>query len=229
MAIGVVILAAGQSKRMGVPKLLLPWKQHSIIEEAIEAVERVDWNHKDRSTQEYVNVYKVMVVGPCSEKLVKIAKNHNFAIVVNQNPSLGQGESLRLGVEMVVQESNKIGSKDVLEGILCLVGDQPFITEQIIHNILGRFYAAKNSRKSIVVPLYGRNRSIGNPVLFGAYWIADLCQIKGDMGGRSIIRGVGADNVVHTYESTEIQGIHQGFDIDTKEEYEAAYIIGGKG
>ena len=81
------------------------------------------------------------------------------------------------------------------------------------------------SEKTIVQPLYGPQKEVGNPVLFGRHWAQALRCIEGDQGGRIILKGDGKPYVQHLWLDRE-RRIHSGSDVDTKEDYER---IVGKG
>lgn len=239
MAIGIVVLGAGLSKRMGEHKLTLPWKHHTVIEEVASLFGSL-------SGDDYGP--KVAVLGPHNYNIAHLLERYGFFCVCNENPQIGQGESLRIGINTLL--SLREGA---LEGVICATGDQPLLQRKTIEILVDTFYerTRENHKKmrettkvstykrhrgceykdsTIVVPLYGANDVPGNPVLFGSFWFEELQCIEGDMGGRSIVRGKGHESVCYIKQPFEwAYGVHEGFDIDTKEAYQMAYAIGGKG
>lgn len=162
--IGLVILAAGRSVRMGRPKLLLPLQGQPLLEHTLQTAAAFSWGGR------------VAVIGEPREFLEPLCQSYGFATVYNAEPERGQGHSLRLGIKTLTPE---------IKGLIFLPGDQPLVSGELLNILVGRFIAADNY-KTIVVPCHdGHNCS---PALFGCGWFDDLSQIEGDRGGREIIR-----------------------------------------
>ena len=84
-----VILAAGDSSRMGQPKALLPWRGGTFLSGAI------------RSLTPYTDM--VIVVGGRNWKQIEPIVDVNAAfLVVNDQPELGQFSSLKVGLQEVL-------------------------------------------------------------------------------------------------------------------------------
>jgi molybdenum cofactor cytidylyltransferase len=84
-----VILAAGESSRMGQPKALLPWRGGTILSGAIRVL----------------NAYTDMVIvvaGKNAEQLRPVVDANAGFLVVNKRPELGQFSSLQVGVQEVL-------------------------------------------------------------------------------------------------------------------------------
>ena len=143
--------------------------------------------------------------------------------VFNEEPQLGQGTSIRLGVEALLQWERT--QRDRLEAILCGVIDQPLLNVQVIEDLCNAFRAI-GDEKAIVQPQYGPHQERGNPVVFGRYWADALRLIPGDMGGRVILRGEGTPHVTYVWLERQ-RTMHSGIDIDTKEDYDRIVSEGG--
>src|SRR3954453_17266696 len=81
-----LILAAGESSRMGRPKALLPWRGGTFLSGAIRLL----------------NAYTDMVIvvgGANAEQLRPISDSHAAYLVVNPQPERGQFSSLQVGVQ----------------------------------------------------------------------------------------------------------------------------------
>lgn len=181
-----IVLASGFSRRMNRNKLALTI-------EGIPMIERVIVAGVNSNLDEMLIIYR-------DPSVKTIADQHKIKSVHNNNAIAGQSESIKLGIR------NSDGQS---EAYLFLMGDQPFITSEIINQII---QAYANNKKSIVVPLYDGKK--GSPVLFPDRYKEKLLAIKGDSGGRIIIRD--ENNHVH-YEN--IQDQRAGWDIDTWDEY----------
>ena len=242
MKTGAVIMASGLSKRMGENKLLLRYKGKTFIETILEKVLNCDFylvnlvtSHVEiekilREDYDIVNEIKVVQnieeEKPIScilpelaewEKLPQLPEqeellgypeisvltepvtNKKIIITMNQNPHAGISESIKLGIK-------KLKSCDAY---MFFTGDQPELTIETIKKIMD-----KAGRDKIIVPRY--NRKNGSPVLFGADFRDELLSLEGDTGGKQIIK-----RYVNNVEYLDIENPREGFDIDTKEEYES--------
>lgn len=232
--VGIVLLAAGQSKRMGVNKQLLPWKGKTVLHTVCRAL-REGWLssmeeqfvehqsgegesiNRDLSNHRKRDKYCIGVIGRCdSQAMQSILEEQGFLVTRNERPEDGQGSSIALGVERLVAEQD-----DPLDGVLCSVADQPLLTPIVVRQLIATFRSNPNRVdgdglcRSIVVPLYGPSRRIGNPVVFGSYWFDALRHIEGDQGGKTIIHGPGKEYVQYVWISDDI-----GDDVDTPEDFQ---------
>lgn len=206
--IGIVLLAAGQSRRMGVNKQLLPWRGKTILDAVCHALQ-VGWEQSNSSWN--LENYPMVAVTDGDHDIDRIASSYGFSIAHNSSSALGQGTSIALGVQYLM---NTFGTYP-LDGIICSVSDQPLLDSMVIEKLIASFQQHRDeTNRSIVVPKYGPTQHPGNPVLFGAHWFEALQQIEGDQGGRTIIRGAG-----HNFVEYESIIPEWGFDIDTPEDY----------
>lgn len=140
--ITAVILAAGQSVRMGQPKMLLPWGKVTVLGKVIETLQSAGL--KDI----------LVVTGGAREEVEKIAAAYQVRTARN----LKGGEML---------ESIQTGLRALTGGAaLIALGDQPQIEEETARRVVA---AWKQSGAGIVVPSYANRR--GHPWLIAEqYW-----------------------------------------------------------
>lgn len=206
--IGVVLLAAGQSRRMGKNKQLLPWREKTILDAVCHALQ-VGWKQSNSSWS--LETCPMVAVTGGDHDIDCIASSYGFTITHNSRSDLGQGTSIALGVQYLM---NTFGTHP-LDGIICSVSDQPLLDSMVIEKLIASFQQHRDeTNRTIVVPKYGPTQHLGNPVLFGAHWFEDLQHIEGDQGGRTILRGEGHNFVEYVSIIPE-----WGFDIDTPEDY----------
>ncbi len=223
MAIGCVLLGAGQSKRMGQPKQWMTVGGVPLLKLALQ-------NYSGLNPLAVVVDSRMRVdIDPRSGLVIDPAMGVEDLVlqagaipIPNEQPELGQGTSIRLGVEALLDWEREHHTR--LTGILCGVIDQPLLEPSVI-DALRETFTEIGSDMAIVQPLYGPQKEVGNPVLFGRHWAQALCHIEGDQGGRVILKGEGKAYVQHIWLDRERQ-IHSGSDVDTKEDYER---IVGKG
>lgn len=190
-----IILASGLSKRMGENKLLLPVGGIAVIERVIKAASG--------------SMLAEVVLVCTDEEIASIGRRYGATIVNNPAPQLGQSQSVVHGTS---------NSQPDLEGLMFLVGDQPFITSSIIDSLIESFSKGKYSA---AVPRYNGHR--GNPVIFSSELREKLLGLSGDAGGRSILDGLDGGIAVVEFDSAVM-----GLDMDTHEEYEAVLKLEGE-
>lgn len=181
-----IILASGLSRRMGTDKLLLPIAGVPAIERVVAAASKSELGEI------------ILVCG--SDSVANIGKKYRTKIVRNNAPDIGQSYSIRLGVKNSCQSA---------EGLMFLVGDQPFITEGIINKLIEGFM---QGNCSAAVPLYDGIK--GNPVIFASQLRDKLMNLSGDTGGRVLLKEM---EVITTVSFADPK---PGMDIDTREDYE---------
>jgi len=187
-----IILASGFSRRMGTNKLLLSIDGIPLIERVISIVSRSKLD-------------EIILVCAC-DIVEELGNNYGIKVIRNTTPELGQSCSIKLGVGK---------SSPHTDGFMFFVGDQPFITEDMIDSLIDSF---EMSNCNAVVPLYNGTR--GNPVIFSSKLRDKLLSLTGDIGGRKLLKEIGTDVVEVSFDSEM-----QGFDIDTQEEYRTALIL----
>jgi molybdenum cofactor cytidylyltransferase len=161
-SVAAIVLAAGESSRMGRPKPLLPlngdtFLGHLLAQLRAARVQRV-----------------VVVLGHRPEQVLDAMPEVRDFAVVNEQFQLGQLSSFIVGLETV--------GSDVDAVLLCLA-DHPFISADLIDKLIEGF---DTTGHSIVIPVYGGRR--GHPVLFAAPLYAELRAAPLDQGARVVVR-----------------------------------------
>jgi molybdenum cofactor cytidylyltransferase len=185
-----VILSAGESRRMGRPKALLPIGDVSFLERIVKSLQAA-------------KVEKIIVVlghnaGEIETKIARLP----VTIVVNPNYAQGQLSSLTAAIQALPAEN--------VDGILVHLVDHPFLSPDLVNRMIDRFY---ESKKLIVVPRWkGRH---GHPVIFSRRLFAELLSAPLDQGAKSVVHAHAADTLEL---ETDDEGVT--FDIDTPEDYQ---------
>jgi len=174
--ISAIVLAAGESTRMGFPKLLLPIKGRSLLQRVI-----------DNALQSKVGEV-IVVLGAEATKLRREIKQSQVKIIENASYKEGLSTSLKAGLQAVSPQA---------QAVLILLGDQPLISHDIIDALIDKY---EESGSIMVAPVYKGKR--GNPVLFDSSLIPELSRVTGDKGGREIIEKHPAQLATVDFEST---------------------------
>jgi molybdenum cofactor cytidylyltransferase len=157
-----IVLAAGASRRMGRQKLLLPVPGDRLL--VCLAVERLLAAGLDDL---------VVVLGREAEAVGAALAGLSVRTVVNPRYAEGQSTSLRAGLDALRPDTT---------AVVVALGDQPLPDPGLVGRLVDAF---RRTGQPIIVPRYRDGR--GNPVLFAAALFAELREVTGDQGGRSVI------------------------------------------
>jgi molybdenum cofactor cytidylyltransferase len=187
--VSAILLGAGESKRMGKNKLLLPWGKKTIFEHCLETLLRSEVKEV------------IVVINDRLKELIPPVHLQKIKVVINPHYKRGMSTSIRRGVQAIAPGS---------EGILIALGDQPFIKTRTINAMIKAFSQRK---EGILVPSFRGKR--GHPVIFHRRFRRELLNLKGDAGGKSIVKR-------HPGEILDIPLKSEGVikDIDLWEDYE---------
>ncbi len=184
--IGCVIMAAGDSTRFGKSdKLLVDFAHETMIERVLNAV---PFAQLDRS---------ILVAG--SEAVIQTVSRYNIQVVINTNPKLGIGRTIKLGTAALGPS---------YDGYMYIVGDQPLLTVDSITRLIQFWH--ENS-DSIVSLAYG-NR-IGNPVIFPKAYFNELMNLADDEYGRVVYH-----RHLDQLKTVQVQDEYELMDVDTVED-----------
>jgi molybdenum cofactor cytidylyltransferase len=155
-----IILAAGESKRMGFPKMLLEFNGKSMIENVIEHV----------AGSESDNI--LVVLGACRNDMVKLVEKYDVKYCYNENYKAGMLSSVQCGFNNLPPD---------IEAALVFQGDQPFITPEVINSVIKAY---RSSGKGIIIPVYNGKR--GHPLMLDGKYRELIDNLDPDEGLRSI-------------------------------------------
>ena len=193
--ISAVILAAGESRRMGKQnKLLLPIGGEALLVKLVASVCASDVGQV------------IVVIGHEAEKIRRELNELPLNFVYNPNFSEGMTTSIKYGVKEVSHEC---------DGLLICLGDMPFINTSEINKLIHAY--VKNRIKGeglIVVPVFKRQR--GNPVLFSIEFRNDILEHKKESGCKEVIMK-NSDSVMEI----EMDDEKMLLDVDTMEDYQS--------
>ncbi len=160
--LAAVILAAGESSRMGSPKALVAYQGRPFLEHLIEV------------TQHPKVGLRRIVLGAQAEEILSQLKLDRAAAVINPDWDKGQLSSIHAALR-----SLPAGATDGM--LLCLV-DHPLITAALVGELIEKFYA---SGKPIVLPTYKGKR--GHPVIFSSKLYPELLAAPLATGARAVV------------------------------------------
>jgi molybdenum cofactor cytidylyltransferase len=116
----------------------------------------------------------VIVTGPEASAARGALAGLPVRFTVNRRPEDGQGRSIAVGIEAL-----RPGTR----AALVTLGDQPWIPAGVVPALLEVF---GRRERGVVAPVY---RDVqGTPVLFGGEVFAELRELTGDAGAKSVVR-----------------------------------------
>jgi molybdenum cofactor cytidylyltransferase len=205
--IGIIILAAGDSSRLGRPKQLLPFGGKTllahIVDEALEttlgpvvvvtgaSATEVKESLKDRLVTVTHNPNRLVTVAPSLHRLV-IANNPRW------KEGMASGIVAGLAELLSVQPDSR--------GVIVAVCDQPHLSSALLEEIMEQFEA---SGRNLVACSYGG--TLGTPVLFGSRYFDALSALSGAEGAKKLLKAYPDDVAEVPFPGGEV-------DIDTEED-----------
>ncbi|MBI5944198.1 MAG: nucleotidyltransferase family protein [Chloroflexi bacterium] len=205
MNISAIILAAGQSKRMGQPKLLLPWGNTSVLGKVIETIQSA-------------GIEDILVVtGGAKDEVEQLIANYKVRGTHNQDYASNEMlESIQLGLQELLPSPTRRDTSPIFkenggerEGALICLGDQPQVKERSVRVVCEMFLAQKSS---IVVPSYQMRR--GHPWLLARELWGEVLQMRAPESMRDFLNKHGDDIFYIEHDSPDILQ-----DLDTPEDY----------
>jgi len=159
--VSAVLLAAGESIRMGRAKLLLPFGSSTILGQTIENLlrSRVD--------------EVIVVLGAEAQEMKKAMAGKPVKVVFNPDYRQGMGTSLVCGLKQVSSQAH---------GVMVALSDQPLIDKETYNRLIEESLVLE---KGIIIPTYQAKR--GNPIIFSISYKKELLGLEGDVGGREIV------------------------------------------
>lgn len=188
--IGVILLAAGASERMGAPKQLAKFQGETLLRRAakfaLAATRRV-----------------VVTLGARFEIVRREIEDLPVVVVENKDWKLGMSGSIRVGLKRLTEAT------DDLSAVIVMVCDQPFVDENLLDKIVAKF---KETDALVVACAY--QNTLGVPALFHRNLFPEVFALDAeDAGAKRLIKKYEAQAAIVSFPEG-------AFDVDTPEDYE---------
>jgi len=183
--IALTILSAGESRRMGQPKALLPFPENfpSAHSQCVKTPKTFLEHLIEVTRHPRANILRV-VVGAHAEEIRAQAKLGADELVVNEEWRRGQLSSLQAAIRSLPEGTT--------EGMLVCLVDHPLISAPLVSLLVETFERDKNK---IVIPTYRGKR--GHPVIFPRALYAELLGMRENasenIGARAVVRAHATD------------------------------------
>jgi molybdenum cofactor cytidylyltransferase len=187
--ITAIILAAGESKRMGQPKMLLPWGNATVLGHVISILQSAGLEDI------------VTITGGFRENIEEIAQQYNVKTVYNVEYASN---------EMLSSIQCGIGSlKPEVEAALICLGDQPQVQERSARSVCEAFL---KHRSNLVLPSYQMRR--GHPWLVARPLWGEILNMQPPQSPRDFLNAHARE-----IEYVEVDNPSILEDLDTMEDY----------
>ncbi len=171
--IGIVLLAAGASTRMGTPKQLLKIEGVSLLRRAAE--------HALDSGCGPV----VVVLGANADLIMPELEGLALYVTINHNWKLGMSSSITAGLVALLAEAPEI------EGVILFLADQPNVTGSSLRKLSA---AHVETGSELVAATY--SGQIGPPAFFSRFHFEELKSIQGEGGAKYLLQQHASDVVL---------------------------------
>ena len=186
---GIIILAAGNSSRLGEPKQLLQFQGKSLIRHIVEAA------------VEIVGRNTMVVTGSNSGLIEHALDGLPCQFAFNADWQEGMSASVKTGIHALQSYNPQI------IGSILAVSDQPFVTSETFRALIQVF---EKSGKGIAASQY--SDALGTPAFFSTSYFPALLQLTGGEGAKKLFKRFPDDVSAYTFPEGRI-------DIDTQEDY----------
>lgn len=185
----VIILAAGNSSRLGSPKQLLIYHNKTLLQHCIDHARDIQGNPV------------ILVLGAHKELIKGQIDTGNITVIENDKWESGMASSITSAVTRL-----KTDFPDA-DGLILMVCDQPFADREVLSQLLLK---QKETGKALVASSYEDTR--GTPALFHRSLFTELLNLKGDRGAKKILEKYKNRSAYVSFKAGSI-------DIDTSEDY----------
>lgn len=159
--LAAAILAAGESRRMGSPKALVPFRGVNFVEHLVSATQHPR-----------VGVTRI-ILGAGAEEIRAKLKVDPAMIVVNPDWELGQLSSIHAAIRSLPEGT---------DGMILAPVDHPLVSANLVSQLIKKF---DESERRIVLPTFHGRR--GHPVIFRAALYDELLAASPDVGARQVV------------------------------------------
>lgn len=160
----ILILAAGESKRMGEPKQLLPYNNSTLLLHSIEQANSI----------KYSDVF--IVIGAHFADVFKSIRGQKVTILKNNNWEDGMGSSLSKGIELIKKKNN-------YDRVLVTLADTPLVTTEHYEELIS---LSDSTGKRIILTNY--KEISGVPAIFDKSLFNELSLLSDNEGAKPVVK-----------------------------------------
>jgi molybdenum cofactor cytidylyltransferase len=186
---GLIILAAGNSSRLGRPKQLLPYQGKTLLSHVVD-------ESLDAPLQPVV-----VVTGAFQAEVCDSLQGQTVDIVYNANWERGMASGIVAGLDKA------LSIQPHLLSVIIAVCDQPYISAELFRSLVETHTV---SGKGLIACAY--SETVGSPVLFDRRYFKELSALTGEAGAKQLLKRYPDDVTTIPFPKGNI-------DIDTEDDF----------
>lgn len=159
----LIILAAGNSSRLGQPKQQLQFEGKSLLERAVQS----GLNSPCQSV--------LVVLGAYHDEILQQSDLKSVRLLIHQDWQNGMGSSIKAGLKELLKEENP-------DQIIIMLCDQPFVDGKLLTQLISK---QQETGSGIIACSYVD--TVGAPVLFDRRYFPLLQEMEDSEGAKRII------------------------------------------
>ena len=164
MQTGIILLAAGNSSRLGQSKQLVKVNGTPLLRKSAQAAQQT-------------NCPVVVVLGSDAETHLTVIADLNPEVVINPHWQTGMGSSIKAGLTSLLK------AYPGLQAVMVLVCDQPYLSANHLLKLLNE---SQKQGQLIIASVY--SNTVGVPAIFKKEFFPNLLQLANEAGARKIIQ-----------------------------------------
>lgn len=165
--IGLIVLAAGGSSRLGQPKQLLPYQGRTLLRQAAQVAVASGCEPL------------VLVTGALHDELLPEVAELPFFGVRNEDWAQGRSSSIQAGLDVLEMQTTAAP----LDAAIIILCDQPLLNAALLQQLVTQF---QTTGQLLVASVYGGTRGV--PALFSRALFPALHALQGPAGARDLLR-----------------------------------------
>jgi molybdenum cofactor cytidylyltransferase len=187
---GIIILAAGESSRMGRPKQQLPYQQQTLLQRAVHTAVSI------------ADARVWVVLGAHYDAIKEDIATLPVQVIHNTDWQSGMGSSVSAGMQALLAEYAEASN------VLIMLCDQPYVDTTLINTLLN---AQNQVSNRIAACTY--QGTLGVPAVFGRSYFNELLGVRGQDGAKKLLLKHESNVIKIPFENGRV-------DIDTAEDYQ---------
>ncbi len=161
--VAAIILAAGESSRLGRPKQLLDWFGKPFIKQLVDITHEADLSPV------------IVVTGSGREAIENAIQDSQVVIAYNENWQNGQSSSMQTGCKALERYD--------VDAFIIFLCDQPQVPVELVQRMIAE--AQRDDLDIVATSVQGK---ICPPTLFKTNCIDGIMTLQGDQGGRALFK-----------------------------------------
>jgi len=161
--IGVILLAAGESARLGAPKQLLQFRDETLVRGSVK-------------TALAVSVKVVVTLGERIEILREEITDLPVQVAENEDWKSGMSGSIKVGLKKLTETNEE------LDGALVMVCDQPLVDRILLEKIIKTF-----TKTDVLIVACEYQNTVGVPALFHRKLFPEIFALDSPNGAKQLI------------------------------------------